>query len=271
MEKIEAIVAIGMGIKEILGEVVNFFGTSIPNGYYDTLDLLTFLNCETIGFSSDGRIIDSTNVIYEAIYGLSNFVVWGILLFYLFFSLFGYFLSQKIVIPWENFIRLIICGVLINSSLFICFSAVYFTENATDYIIEFCGGETSFSYFKDMSGDMDIIIDEELENDFSIDGLIKFVTYILMFCFNIASGARFILVKTFVVFSPIVFALGCNKNTEKILIKLFSFFIKLLVYQVVVAVILEVVSRLNINSSETLRIIVLSTMVIFIRFIKKIY
>ena len=189
---------------------------------------------------------------------------------YLFLCLFGYFLSKRIEIPWKIFIRTIICGVLISASFSICYFAIYFTENVTQYIIESCGGNTSFSCLEDRSYELDMTVDEKSENIFIMDELIKIAMHISLFLLNVATGIRFIVIKLFILFSPIILALGCSINTEKAMFKFVKIFIKLLLYQIVVVVILEVVSRANFIDESILRILVISVMAICIRFVKKI-
>ena len=89
MDKLENLVAIGLSIKEIISAIFGFFKTSISSDYYKTLDMLTFLNSKSLGFSSDGKLIDSTRIVGEAVCNLSSLVIWGVFIYYLFFSLFS--------------------------------------------------------------------------------------------------------------------------------------------------------------------------------------
>ena len=270
MEKLEALVAIGISIKEIVNGIQNFFNTSISGTYYDSLDELTFLNCKTIGITPNGYMADSMKTLGESVCNLSNFVVWGILLYYLFLSLFGYFLSGKIDTPWQIFIRIIICGVLINSAFFISYSAIYLTENFTECIVEVCGGNTSLSYIEDKTNVLDIAVDEEIENIFVMDELLKVTLYISVFLLNIVVGVRFILINFFVIFLPIIIALGCSKITEKILLKSIAFFVKLLLYQVFVAILLEIVIKFDYMGDKANEVVSIAVMWIFIGTVKKI-
>lgn len=270
MGKLETVIATGITIKEGVNEILDLFDISISSKYYESLDTLTFLDSKILGLGSDGKIIDSTKIIGEAIYNLSNLVIWGIIIYYLFLSLFSYFLSKKVEMPWQIFIRNVICGVLINASFFICYSAVYLTENATCYITESCGGNTSFAYLEDKSYELDMVVNEEIENVFIMDELIKIAMYISLLFLNIVTGIRFIVIKLFILFSPLIFALGCSKSTEKTMFKLITMFIKLLVYQIIIAVILEIVLRVNFIEETILRVLIISTMLICIRFMKKI-
>lgn len=273
MGKIEAVTATVIGIKEVIDGISIFFTNSIPKDYYKSLDELTFLNNKTLGLDSYGNIFDSSKIIGDGIYNLSNIIIWGILLFYGFVSIFGYFLSGKIELPWKTIIRTVIFGVLINTSFFICYSAVYFTENITEYLIDYCGGETSFLYLENMSRELDMEIEDEIGENyiFSMEELMKISSYILIFLFNIVMGMRFILLKIIIIFSPVIFAFGCSKLTEKIFLKCSKLFLRLLTYQIIIVIILEIFSELNFTKDYILQIILISVMLLSIRIAKKIY
>jgi hypothetical protein len=270
MEKLEPIIATGLGIKEGLETILNFLGSSTSSEYYEVLDTLTFLNCEMLGLVSDGRIIDTTKIIGEAVFNLSHLVIWGVILYYLFLSLFGYFFCKKVEIPWKIFIRTVVCGMMINASFFLCYFAVYLTENSTQYIIDACGGNTSFSYLEDKIDELDMEVNEEIEKLFSVEKLIKVAIRILLLLLNIVTGMRFIGIKLFVLFSPLIFALGCSNITEKAMLKFIKVFGKLLAYQVIAVVVLEIAFRIKFIDEAVLRILIMSVMVILIRFAKKI-
>lgn len=269
MGKLEALVAMGISTKEIIDGIQDFFNTSIPDTYYDSLDKLAFLDCKMLGITSDGYITDSTKVIGEAICNLSNLVVWGILLFYLFLSLFGYFWSKRMEIPWQIFIRIVICGVLINSAFFIAYSGVYLIENTTDYIVEYCGGNTSFSYMEERVSTLDIVVDEEIKNILVMDELLKVSMYVSVFFLNIVLGIRYVLIKFLVLFLPVIIAFGCSKITEKIFFKSVKLLAKLLLYQVFMVVFLEIAFKMNFISDTINKILSIGIMWLCIGVIKK--
>lgn len=272
MEKLEAVIATIMMLKEAGEEIGDLFSTSISSDFYSSLDKITFLTNKSIGLGNNGGIIDSTLKIGEATLGIGNLLVWGVLLFYVFCSLFQYFLSREVEIPWKVFIRSIIFGILLNSAFFICYYSIYFVENATQYIIEVCGGETSFSYIESLKADLDFETDEDIEeiSIFSMDELLKIATYFMTFALGVTLGLRFIFIKTMILISPILLALGCTKLTEKFLIKSVKLFLKLLVYQIIVVVILEIFKNFNFTEGAILQIMLVSTMLLSIKIVKKI-
>lgn len=271
MEKLEVVIATLMALKEAGEEISDLFSVSISEEFYFALDKITFLTNKSLGLGSNGTITDSTAMLGNATCGLGNLIIWGILLYYCFCSLFQYFLSREVEIPWKVFIRSIIFGILINSSFFVCYSAVYFTENITLYISEYCGGKTSFSYIENSKSELDLEEDIEEIDIFSMDELIEIVAYFMIFILGMVLGARFIFLKAIIILSPLLFAFGCSKVTEKIFIKSGRLFLKLLVYQIMVAVILEIFKNLEFTENAILQILLVSTMLISIKIAKKIY
>lgn len=272
MGKIEAIIASIMAIKEGADELGELFSVTISGKFYSAIDKITFLDSKTLGFGNNGKIIDGTSTLGEAVCNLSNLVVWGVLLLYCFYSLFHYFLSKKFEMPMKVFIRSVIFGILVNSAFFICFSAVYFTENITQYIVEFCGGETSFCYLENAKDDLQLEVDTDSDNVniFTAEDLIKVSNYFMTFILGVMLGIRFLLIKVLIIFSPIFFAFGCSGITEKWLKSGMILFLKLLSFQIVMVVVLEIFKKINFGEDTILQIILVSTMLFSIKAFKKI-
>ena len=192
MGKIEAIIAAIMAAKEGAEELGDLFSVSVDSGFYIALDKITFLNNKVLGVSGGGKIIDETAILSQAICNLSNLVIWGVLLIYCFYGLFHYFLSKKFEMPVKVFIRSIVFGVLVNSAVFVCYSAIYFTENITEYIVEYCGGKTSFSYMEDAKNTLKLEVENDSDemNVFSMEDLVKVTNYFMTFIIGIMLGCR---------------------------------------------------------------------------------
>ena len=271
MGKIEAIIATIMAVKEGTDELGKLFSVSISNEFYDALDKITFLNNETIGINSYGKIIDETSAIGEAMCNLGNLAIWGVLLFYCFYGLFHYFLSKKFEMPMKVFIRSIVFGILVNSSFFVCYSAIYFTENITQYIIEYCGGKTSFSYVESAKDELKLEVDNDGEeiSVFSMEDLVKVANYFMTFILGIMLGCRFILIKALTLFSPVFFAFGCSTITEKLLKKGMILYLGLLSFQIILVVILEIFKRINFGEDAILQIMLISMMMLSVKMTKK--
>lgn len=271
MGKIEAIIAAIMAAKEGVEELDGLFSVSVDSGFYSALDKITFLNNKVLGISGSGKIIDDTAVLSQAVCNLSNLVIWGVLLVYCFYGLFHYFLSKKFEMPVKVFIRSIVFGVLVNSAVFVCYSAIYFTENITEYIVEYCGGKTSFSYIEEAKDTLKLEVENDSDemNVFSMEDLVKMANYFMTFILGIMLGCRFILIKVLVIFSPLIFAFGCSSTTEGFFKKGMILFLNLLSFQIVAVIILEIFKRTNFGEDAILQIMLISTMLLSINLIKK--
>ena len=271
MSKLDGIIEGIIAAKEIIGGISDFFSTSISPGFYSNLDSLTFLTNKTLGLDLTAGVIDSTKSLGECVSSLCIVVLFGVLLFYGFCSLFQYFFSKQIDIPWKMFIRLVVFFALSNMAVLICYTTVFFTENITEYIISSCDKEISFSMFE--VNQYDLEIEEKIEeiDVFSMEDLLKVSSYILIFMLAIVMGCRFILIKIIIIFSPILFIFGGLKITEKIFFKSSILFLKLLSYQIIVAIILAIFINLNFGESIILQVFFVSTLFLLIKFMKKIY
>ena len=269
MGKLESITAIILAGKEVFEGVADFFKVSISGDFYKSLDKITFLTNETLGLSSSGSIIDATKSIGEAVCSLSNIVIWAFLLVYGFCSLFQYFLSKKVTVPWKMFIRSIVFLAFVNAAFFICYTLVFFTENITEYIVSYSGDDISFAFFDNDN----MKIDKEIEeiDVLDMDDLMKLSSYFFLFAFSIILGMRFLLIKTIIIFSPIILCFGCFELTEKVFFKVGVLFLKLLFYQVFITVVLEILSNVNFSEDGILNILFLATMLLGIRLNKKMF
>lgn len=240
MGKILAVGEAVVVIKELWNSASDFFEKLVPKDFYKMLDDIAFLDAKFLEVSSDGKMLDNSAKIAEAILNLSNFVIWGILLFYAFKSIFAYFISKNSDVPWKFFIRIIIFGILANASVFICYTGIFLTENSTEYLREYIGKDkVSFSILEDY------IVEEELgqeEEVYTFDAIMSIFIYFSTFFLSICLGGRYILLKTLILFSPIFFILGGFKDSEKIFFSWCKKIVFLLFMQLFLCVILGVVN-----------------------------
>ena len=161
-------------IKELWEGASDIFSENVPGELYDVMDKMTFLTSKFLAIDSSGEFLDKTNNIAEAIMGLANLFIWGVLLFSGFKSLFSYFLSKKVEMPWKFFIRMIVFGVFANASFFICYTGVFLTENCTEYIRSYVGeSNISFSFLEYYVGGEIEDSDEEETDIYTVDVLIS--------------------------------------------------------------------------------------------------
>jgi len=249
-------------VKEIWESASGFFSEAGLDDLYEVMDKTAFLTSKFLEIGANGEFLDETQKIAEAILNLSNLVIWGVLLFFGFKSLFSYFLSKKVDVPWKFFIRMIVFGVFANASFFICYTGVFLAENCTDYIRSYVGEDKiSFSFLEEYSGG-EIDSDEEEIDAYTLDSLVTGFIYFSTFVTAVCLGGRYILIKVLMLLSPIFFILGGLKCSEKIFYKWCKCFIVLLFMQIFFCSVLGIFNSLSDGNKLVLQILICSTMLI---------
>lgn len=269
------LVAIGEAIiviKEVWDSASDIFIEFVPDNFYKSMDDFAFLNSKFLSISSNGHFLDGTEKIADAVLNLSNLVIWIVLLFYGFRSLFGYFLSKKVDIPWKFFIRMIVFGILANSAFFICYSGVFFTENITEYIREYVGKNNSSFCVFDEYIDSDVMENSEEDGEssiYTIEALMSIFAYFSSIFFIICLGGRYILIKVLILTSPIFFIIGGVRGDEKIFYKWCKAFFVLLSMQIFICVIISVFNLANIGNELYSQVAICAILLVLCRNIFK--
>ncbi len=271
MNKIVAIVEALDCLKGLWNSTSELLAEVMPNNFYELMDKFAFLNANFLYIESSGKFLDKTQNIANAIMNLSNFVIWGILLFFGFKSLFSYFISQKVDVPWKMFIRIIIFGVLANSAFFICYSGVFFAENCTNYIRGYVGeSNTSFAFLEECvdKNDFDTEKDEESQlNIYTVDALISLFIFFSSFLLSVFLCGRYILLRVLILLSPVSFLVCGIKDGERIFIRWCKGFCSLLFMQAFFAVSLGIVNFTNIKDDTMFGILVCALLLLFNKFV----
>lgn len=227
--------------KEIIDSFSDLMVEAMPDNFCDVLNELAFLNADFLGIASNGTLQGKLQDVAYAIKNLSNLLIWGILLFVGFKCVFSYFISKKEEVPWRFFVRMIIFGILANSSIFICYTGVFLTENCTEYIREYSGkNNISFSFLEEYFEKTDELNEEENMDIYTFDALVSSFIYFSSFFTAICLGARFILIKSLILLSPLFFIAGGSKSSEKIFFKWCKIFFSLIFLQIIFCAVLGV-------------------------------
>jgi len=243
MGKVNAIIEIAIVAEEIVETVSDFFSGTVSSEFYESLNKFTFLTTDLFKINSLGKFSGGEASVAGAITNLVQVFLWGLLLFYGFRCLFSYFLSKKVDMPWQTFIRTIIFVILINSAYFICFSGVFLSENITAYIREVVGSDIiSFEVFDGTISKIDI--DEE--NDvFNVESLSVICAYFSIFLMLAFVGARFLVLKVLILTAPLFFCFGAFKNTEKVFYMWLRNFVSFLFFEILICLLLFSVNGLK--------------------------
>ena len=240
-------------ITETINNLFNNLFSSIDNSLYNILDDLLFISPDIFLDQSLETILGAANT--NGLILICNSLLLGFALYYACFLILSKFTLTPIQNPYQFIIKLFLCGLAINSSIFICKEFVTFFSNISLAIREI--GEIVFNENICLSTfiqkfNSTIYIDNTTLNIFSLDGLLKSFISIGMLNLTISYSIRYILIKFFIIFSPFAFISLLNKSTSWIFKSWIKLFISLLFLQIFIPFILLVSFSIKFNDSDIL-------------------
>lgn len=222
--------------------------SSIDNNVYAILDDFTFINSDILNDSYFSRIFGLSSG--TGILIVSNALVFGILIYYGFRLIFSHLGITEAERPSKFIFRLIIFGICMNFSLFICDEIIYINslfsntirligENTLDFSINF---STLINKLNSI-----ISINTDALDIFSLDGIIKTLVSFGILNLVITYSIRYVLVKVFVLLSPFAFLTLTTKQTSIIFKSWIKAFLSLLLIQDFVAIVLLLIFSLDLS------------------------
>ena len=222
--------------------------SSIDNNVYAILADFTFINSDILNDSYFSRIFGLSSG--TGILIVSNALVFGILIYYGFRLIFSHLGITEAERPSKFIFRLIIFGICMNFSLFICDEIIYINslfsntirligENTLDFSINF---STLINKLNSI-----ISINTDALDIFSLDGIIKTLVSFGILNLVITYSIRYVLVKVFVLLSPFAFLTLTTKPTSIIFKSWIKAFLSLLLIQDFVAIVLLLVFSLDLS------------------------
>lgn len=236
-------------ILSTINELFSSMFSSIDNSIYDALDKIAFI---------DTNIINSTQ--FEKLFGTSSntgiLVVANALLigFLLYFAV-RYLLSSFAIVesqnPYQFLIKLIMVGICMNCSFFVCEQVINLNSLISSAIREvgksFLNYDICFTNLINIS-DSIIFIEENTSNIFSIDGIIKTVLSIGFLNLIFLYSVRYILIKVFILISPFAILTLCQRSTSPLFKSWLKCLISLLSIELFASLILIVAFSINYSS-----------------------
>ena len=239
-------------VKTINSLFENLF-SSIDNNIYNILDDITFINSNILKDNLFKNIFgtDSQNGILL----IANSLIIGIVLYYLFRLLYSHFLSIEIEKPTQFLFKLIIFGILINCSFFICEQLITINSYISLSIREL--GESLFKInisFTELVKKMNSVINISNSNfnAFSLDGIIKSFISIELLNLVFVQSLRYILVKVFILITPFAILSLISHSTSWFFKTWFKSIFSLLIIQSFISLILLIIFSINSDSSNIL-------------------
>lgn len=244
-----------INIAEVIINAINtIFQTifsSIDNNLYSILDNITFINTDILDSSYFRNIFGTSTT--NGILLVANSLILGFLLYYAGKLLLSNFLITQTERPTSFIFKLIIFGICMNSSIFICEQFIFFTSCISGSLQELgsnlFGTSISFSNLVHTLNTI-IQIEENTFTIFSIDGLLKSVISISFLNLTFSYAIRYIMIKVFILISPFAFLSLSVSSTSGFFKAWIKCFLSLLFVQILVSLVLLVIFSLDFSSSN---------------------
>ncbi len=238
-------------IIDTINTIFNKLFSSIDNSLYSLLDNLFFID-ENILKENYLKILLG-NSVSKSLLILANSLLVGFCVYYCFKLLFSHFSYIELEKPHEFIFKLLIYGICINYSYFICEKLLYINNLISSSICEIgkniFGNDISFSNLL-LNINTIINIEKNTFNIFSIDGLLKSFISIGLFNLIFSYSLRYILIKVFVLITPFSILTLINKSTSWFFKTWFRSLISLLLLQSFVSIILLIIFSINFNNKD---------------------
>ena len=238
-------------IIDTINSIFNNLFSSIDNNLYSILDKLLFINENILKESFLENLLG--NSFSKSLLIIANSLLFGFSLYYCFKLLFSHFSYLEIEKPYQFIFKLLIFGICINSSYFICEKILSINYLISSSICEV--GKNIFNVdisFSNLLLELNSIISIEQTsfNIFSVDGLIKSFISIGLFNLVFSYSLRYILLKVFVLITPFAFLTLINRSTSWFFKTWLRSFLSLLLLQSFVSIILIIIFSLNYDSKD---------------------
>lgn len=232
-------------------DIFNSFFSSIDNSIYTSLDNIAFID-EDIFYSHYLDILLGNNA-SSSILIIANSLLIGFVIYFAFRFLFSSLSLGKIKSPYNFILKIIIVGILMNNSLFICKEIIYLFSIISSSIREIghnlLNTTICYSNLVKILNSI-VIIEENTESIFSIDGIVKTIVSIGLINLIFVFSVRFILIRVFVLLSPFAFLCLSLSSTIRFFKTWLKSFISLLFIECFSSLILIVMFSINYSPSD---------------------
>lgn len=228
-------------IIETINALFNNLFSSIDNHIYANLDTFTFINNDILKNSIFEKLLGAngkTGTLY-----LSDALLLGIIIYYAIRYSYSSFSGSNVEKPTQFVFKMIILGILINSSYFISDQLLQLNFLISSSIQEIgegiIGKQISFSnLIKELNSV--ISIGSNSFDLFSFDGIIKGFISVGLLNLLFSYSLRYVMVQVFVILTPLIFLSLMNSSTYWIFKSWFKAFLALLLLQSFISIILIV-------------------------------
>lgn len=238
-------------ITQTINTIFSEFLSSIDNSLYSILDELTFISENILDNSYLEKILGSSTS--NSIILIANALLIGFLLYYGISLLLSHLTFSRNEHPIQFIFKIIIFGILINSSYFFIKQIIFFNSTISLAILDI--GENLFDEeisFSSLIENLNSIIYEEDQNFnvFSIYGIIRSFISFGMLNLLFSYSLRYIMIKVFIVITPFAILTLISEKTSWFFKSWFRTFLSLLFLQDLVAIILLITFSIDFSESD---------------------
>ena len=245
-----------MNSDSIITTINSLFGnlfSSIDSTIYAALDDITFIDTDILNSYYFEKVFGTTTS--NGFLLVANSLLAGFVLYYgitYLLSSLG-IMQDSIQKPSQFFFKILIGGLLMNSSFFICEFLIQLNSLISDGIrsigYDFLNVNICFS---DLINQLNAVIflEENSSNIFSIDGLLKIIFSFSFFNIIFSYSIRYIMIKVFVLISPFAFLSISTPNTSVFFKAWLKSFIALLFVELLASIILIIMFSLTYSSND---------------------
>ncbi len=237
-------------IIETINSIFETLFSSIDTTIYSVLDELTFIDKNILNNSVFQKIFGSTG--NNGLLVIANSLLVGFSLYYAIRLIYSYYMNLQIERPYQFIFKLLIFGIVMNCSYFICNQFIQINSFISDAIrtvgSNIFGHDISFS---ELINKLNYLSIKEKEfNIFSFDGLIKSFISISLFNLIFSYSLRYIMVKVFILITPFAILSLINESTSWFFKTWLKTVLSLLFQQSLVAIILLIIFSFNFSSNN---------------------
>lgn len=238
-------------IIDTINNLLNTLFSSIDNSVYGTLDNLAFIDTDILNNSIFQKLFG--NNYNNGLLIIANSLLVAVCIYYCFKLIYSHFTGLQIDRPYQFVFKLLIFGIFINCSYFICEFFIYFNSLISGAIREIgeniLGEQITFSNLVENLNSV-IKIDFSSLNVFSFNGLLKSLLSVSFVSLLFSYSLRFIMIKVLVLFTPFAFLTLINTSSSWFFRSWFKILLSLLFVQPFISVILLVIFSLDFTSPD---------------------
>lgn len=245
-----------MNSNSIIETINSMFGnlfSSIDGSIYSALDNITFINTDILNSYYFEKIFGTTTS--NGFLLIANALLIGFVLYYgvtYLLSSLG-IIQDSIQKPSQFFFKVLLGGLLMNSSLFICEELIYLNSLISDAIRflghELLGGDICFSELINQANTI-IFLENNSSSIFSIDGILKMIFSFSFFNIIFSYSVRYIMIKVFILISPFAFLCLSTPSTSVFFKCWIKSFLALLFIELLASIILIVMFSITYSSKD---------------------